>query len=104
MEDDLKKNENGRQPNKNRMENEPINLIGCDTTVNSPSAVLLLLYKYSINSVTEMVLNMFRVKYIIHKVLSCVGIRSGLMMTDTSTMPKFINKQASGKNVYKSYT
>ena len=47
MEDDLKKqNKNGRRPkkiNKNgrrpqqKMEDEPINLIGCDTIVNSPS-------------------------------------------------------------------
>ena len=40
MEDDLKKNKKLKTTYKNRMEDEPINLIGCDTIVNSPSFLL----------------------------------------------------------------
>ena len=43
MEDDLKKNKNGRRPQKIKWKTNQttkINLIGCDTIVNSPSLFL----------------------------------------------------------------
>ena len=52
MEEDLKKNKNGRRPQKNKNgrqtqkikwktnQSTNINLIGCDTIVNSPSLVI----------------------------------------------------------------
>ena len=47
MEDNLKKIKNGRRP-QNKMEDEPINLIGCETIVNSPSYVLKIPIRWKI--------------------------------------------------------
>ena len=37
MEDDPKKTKKGKRPKKNKKKSTEINLIGCDTIVNSPS-------------------------------------------------------------------